>query len=264
MSAETETETCLRCGTPYEPGQTVCFKCGAPIGETRSSTQPVPAVRVPRAEQPSRPTPAPVTYAPAPAAPSPASAPVATKETDERALQPANKRARGGLIVLLVCLVVLAAGGGAAYAVRALTAPAPLSSATLYADPHHRFHFQRPTLWLVTPAADGVTITDSDGASTATVTVATPAAGETAQALAGTLATQLGLAGAPAQQIAGQQWEQRAGQVTGADGAVREVVVYVTLHGGDLYTIQVSSPVASYTSTNNLVFEPLLASFAFS
>lgn len=251
-----ELETCLRCGTPYEPGQTVCFKCGAPIGETRSSTQPVPAIKVPHAEEPSQPA--------GESAAALAGAIAGITAVAQPEPRPAKQRRRGGLIVLLVCVLVLAAGGGAAYLVRALSAPPPIASATIYHDPQHRFSFQRPTLWLVTPAADGVTLTDTDGASTAQVTVGAPAADETAQRHAQALATQLGLAAAPPQQIAGESWEQAAGQVTGTDGAVRQLVVYVTLHDGELYIIELSSPVASYNGTNNLVFQPLLASFAFS
>lgn len=37
---------CLRCGTPYEPDDTVCYHCGAPIGETEGDTAPVKVVRV--------------------------------------------------------------------------------------------------------------------------------------------------------------------------------------------------------------------------
>lgn len=265
MSAETEKGTCLRCGAPYEPGQTVCFKCGAPIGETRASTQPVPAVKVPRATEPSQPAATPAAGAPGlPVAMQTTSSPAAHAQREPRR---ESKRRRGGFIVLLVCVLVLAAGGGAAYAVRTLNAPASVSSITVYADPQQRFSFHRPTLWLVTPSPDGVLMTDSDGASTAKVTVTTPAANETAQIHAQSLAAQLGLSDATPQvpqQIAGQQWEQRSGQVTGSDGAVRQMVVYVTLHSGLLYTIQLSSPVASYSSTNNLVFQPLLASFSFS
>lgn len=255
-------ETCLRCGADYEPGQTVCFKCGAPIGETRASTQPVPAVKVPRAEEPGQPAPAHAGTAVGAAAAQVVAAP-ATLAGDATP-RPSRGRRRGGTVVILVCILVLVAGGGAAYVVRGLTAAPPVASTSVYHDPRHRFSFQRPTLWLVTAASDGVTMTDSSGASTAQVSVAAPQAGETAQSHAQALATRLGLSGAAEQQIAGQQWEQRSGQVTGTDGAVRQVTVYVTLHGGELYTIQCSSPVASYDSTNNLVFAPMLASFTFS
>lgn len=251
-----ELETCLRCGAPYEPGQTVCFKCGAPIGETRSSTQPVPAVKVPRAEQPAPPTETPA-LAPVQVAPG---APAVAQAVPS----PAKRRRRGGLIVALVCVIVLAAGGGAAYLARALTAPPSIASQTVYHDPQHRFSFQRPTLWLVTPSADGVALTDTDGVSTVRVTVAVPAADETAQTHAQSLATQLGLLAGTPQQIAGTSWETASGQVTGTDGAVRQLAVYVTLHDGSLYTFEASSPIANYNGTNNLVFQPLLASFSFS
>ena len=253
-------ETCLRCGAVYEPGQTVCFKCGAPIGETRASTQPVPAVKVPRAEERGQPA-----LATAGTAAGVATTPAAVPTSIAAPTVPRVPRARrSGIVVVLVCILVLAAGGGAAYVVRGLTAAPPVASTSVYHDPRHQFSFQRPALWLVTPASEGVAMTDSSGASTAQVSVAAPQAGETAQSHAQSLAARLGLSAASVQQIAGEQWEQRSGQVTGADGAVRQVAVYVTLHAGELYTIQCSSPIASYDSTNNLVFAPMLASFTFS
>jgi hypothetical protein len=250
-----ESNTCLRCGSPYEPNQTVCFTCGAPIGETRSSTQPVPAVKIPR----------PATE-PAPELERSASVPVHAAVPSVPATPGAAppRGRRRWLVVALAVVLVLAVAGGLAYAVRVLTAGPPVARQSLYQDPQHRFRLQRPTLWLVTPLPDGVSLTDTDGASTVRVTVdLPPTPGETARAAADALAAQLGLSAAPPEQIAGQSWEQRSGQVTGTDGAVREEIVLVTLHGGQLYTIQLSSPVASYEGTNNLVFEPLLASFAF-
>jgi len=251
-----DSDTCLRCGAPYTPSQTVCFKCGAPLGETRPNTQPVPIVRIPRPEPD---PPAPPATAPAPSQP----AVHAVTATAEPPAAPARRKRRWPLVAL-VLVFVLAAGGGGYYLVRALTAAPPVASQTLYQDPQHRFHLERPTLWTVTPASDGATLTDANGASTVTISVSLPNPGDTAQSRADTLAKSLGLAGAPPQTIGGDSWEQRAGQFTGADGAVRQTALFVTLHAGLLYTIQLSSPVASFTSLDNLVFQPLLASFQFS
>lgn len=249
-------DTCLRCGAPYVPAQTVCFKCGAPLGETRPNTQPVPVIKIPTsadheelATAPSTPHPA-VSVASAPA---PMESPVAPPQ-----------RTRRWPLVLVVLVLVLAAAGGGVYLVRALTAAPPIATQTLYHDPQHRFSFERPALWTVTATGDGVTLTDTSGLSTAAISVAHPAPGDTARTHADALATSLGLSAAPSQSIGGDTWEQRAGQFTGSDGAVRQTAIYVTLHDGALYTIQVSSPIASFTSVNNLVFQPLLASFQFS
>lgn len=251
-----DADTCLRCGAPYTPDQTVCFKCGAPLGETRPNTQPVPVITIPQHEPPTEPEssptpsrlPARVTAAPAIAEPS----------------TPFAKRKRRWPLAALIVVLVLAATGGGAYLVRALTAAPPVATQTLFLDPQHHFRFERPTLWTVTTTVDGVTITDSTGASTARVTVDPADTGETAQSQADTVAKELGLSLALEQTIGGDTWEQRAGQITGADGAVRQTVVYVTLRNGLIYTIDLSSPVASFTSVDNLVYQPLLASFQFS
>jgi hypothetical protein len=165
--------------------------------------------------------------------------------------------------VLLLCIIVLAALGGAAYAVQKLTAAPPVASSALYQDAGHRFRFQRPALWTLAASDAGVTLTDSDGVSTARVLVAAPAAGEDAAAHADALAKRDGLQAAPTRAFAGETWQQRAGQVAGADGVVRQEVILVAAHDGALYTIQFSSPVATFTSLDNLVFQPLLDSFAF-
>jgi hypothetical protein len=77
------------------------------------------------------------------------------------------------------------------------------------------------------------------------------------------LASQQGLNAAPTTQLAGATWEQRAGQATGRDGVVRATTIYVTLRGGQVYVITLSSPLATFSSTNTLVYQPLLASFQF-
>lgn len=260
-----EAGTCLRCGASYETGATVCLTCGAPIGETQTPTQPVRALNVPR-----------VTNGPAPAnqtaqasAASPAPVTVATASPHSGTIAPpstpaaSGKRRFGAVSVAIVSVLLLVVLGGVAYTVRALTAAPPVANQTIYRDPQHHFHFQRPTLWIVTPTASGVTLSDSDGASTAKIDLPSLPSPATAKAYADQLATQSNLTATLPQQIAGEMWEQRLGQVTGADGAVREVVIFVTVHNTQLYVIQFTCPVATYDSINNLVYQPLLASFAF-
>jgi hypothetical protein len=166
-------------------------------------------------------------------------------------------------VALAVSVLILLVLGGAAYAVRAITAPPPVTSKTTYHDPQHRFSFVVPTLWQVTTTAAGATLSDGTGTSTATVSVAGMPTPVTAADEADRLATQMGLQADAPQTIGGQSWEQRSGQVTGSDGAVRQVAVLVTIYGGQLYTIELSSPVATYNSINALVYQPLLASFTF-
>lgn len=282
--------TCLRCGTPYEPDDTVCYHCGAPIGETEGDTAPVKIVRVnkpaagnalPEAtEAPSAPQregsgvmtppeidPARITVGSA-AATRPAASTTASSVTASRA----HRGRRAWLFVVIVAALALAAGGGAVYALHSATPAPPVAQQATYTDPSGRFHFLRPALWSATPNASGVALTDSDGTSSVTVVVVTPGsagvpAGISAAAYADQLARQQGgatpLGPLAARQIAGVQWEQREGRVTGADGAVRETLLLVTLHAGDLYAIICTSPVASFGATQNLVFNPLLGSFVF-
>lgn len=262
---EEAASTCLRCGAPYEAGATVCLSCGAPIGETQTPTQPVRALNVPRVTN----APAPASQPAQPAQPSPTSVTVATAAPHSSAASSApsttatGKRRLGVVGIVLVSLLVLAVLGGAAYTIRALTAAPPVANQTIYRDPQHRFHFQRPALWLVTPTNSGVTLSDSDGTSTAKIDLPSLPSAKTAKAYADQLATPDNLTASLSQQIAGEQWEQRLGQVTGTDGAVREVVIFVTVHNAQLYVIQFTCPVATYDSINNLVYQPLLASFAF-
>lgn len=251
---------CLRCGTPYEPGDTVCYSCGAPIGETQTPTQPVRTVRRPQPPELPEPPAAPAPAQPAIAAQSVPAVATASEPTPARNASPHR---RVWPRVLLLCVVVLAALGGAAYAVQKLTAAPPVASSTSYEDAAHRFRFQRPALWTLTTSDAGVTLTDSDGVSTARVLVAQPAAGEDAAAHADALAKHDGLQAAPERDFAGETWQQRAGQVAGVDGVVRQEVILVADHDGTFYTIQFSSPVATFTSLDNLVFQPLLDSFAF-
>jgi hypothetical protein len=261
-----EGRTCLRCGAPYEPDDTVCYRCGAPIGETRANTQPVRALR--------RPTPTVVeSDAPPSTAALPARSgaglsgpittpPPAASPSSSRAARPTKRRPLW-LLLLLGCALLLGAFGGAAYLLRLLTAGPAVSQQTSYTDPRHRFSFARPTLWQVSTSATGVSLSDADGISTASVTVRAADFSDTAATAADAVATPLGLATQPQQQFAGVTWEQRSGQVTGQDGAVRQYVVLAAIHNSQVYVIEFTCPISSYDSTNTLVYQPLLDSFAF-
>lgn len=242
----TPAQVCLRCGAPYEDDATVCFSCGAPIGEIKTPTQPVAVPRLPKRE-----TPLPDIQATTPAVSQPIPPP------------PLPRRPRWWPIVLLALVVALAAGGGVAYLVRAVTASPPVASSQVYRDPSHRFHFTRPTLWTLTPRADGVLLTDSDGINSLTLTISAPQPGQDARAAADALAKSQQLTASQPQQFAASTWEVRNGVHTDTDGATRQTILYVTLHNGALYTIKCVSPLASYNATNNLVYQPLLASFTF-
>ena len=266
-------QTCLRCGAPIEPDDTVCYACGAPIGDTKTPTQPVNVPRTAEraAVSPSATASHPVASAAqeaAPHGPTP-SQPLATRPV--AAVAPAHPDAArqatpsNRWVLLLLGAVLLAAlAVGAGLVVRAVLAGPPVARTTLYRDTRFGYSFQRPALWSTTAQPDGVLLTDSDGASTVRISVSTPNDNQSAAAAVGAIASATpGLTAAPAAQFAGQTWEQVSGQVTGADGAVHQVVVYATLHDSQLYLVTCSSPLASFDATNNLVFQPLLSSFTF-
>ncbi|HEU5347728.1 MAG TPA: hypothetical protein VFU63_03855, partial [Ktedonobacterales bacterium] len=242
----TPTQVCLRCGAPYEDDATVCFTCGAPIGEVKSPTQPVAVPRLPKRE-----TQAEDDQASAPAVSQPIPPPLIPRKP------------RWWPILLVALVAAVAVGGGVAYLVRAITAAPPVASSQVYQDPDQRFHFTRPTLWNLTTRTDGVLLTDSGGINSVTLSISTPQLGQDAKAAANALAKSQALTATPPQDFAGTSWEVRSGVHTDADGATRQTVLYVTLHDGSIYTIMCVSPLASYTSTNNLVYQPLLASFVF-
>jgi hypothetical protein len=282
MSGDLEmpTVSCLRCGAVYPEGAVVCFRCGAPIGDTSIPTQPVrrsqalppPAsspygqfgqidgadgcahvAPLPRVEQDRVPT--------RPRLPAVSSSVLPQR----RPLTPVERwerRGRAGFTIFLILLIV-AAIAGAAMGVRALLAGPPVAHQTVYQDPQHRFRFNRPVLWSATPSADGVLLTDSAGTSTLRVTVASPAAGETAESRADAIANAENLGISAPESFAGTAWQVAVGDVTGRDGVVREVDVYVAEHAGQLFIIELSSPIASFDGIDNLVYQPLLSSFQF-
>lgn len=272
--------TCLRCGAPYDEGATVCFTCGASIGELETPTQPVRTPKaVAAAMAADAATAAPESFAAADDAPggdagSPgmtalAPEPEARRVTVGSSYQvtqpPAPRPLRRGrwALVVVVAVVLLAALAGGGYALRAALAGPPVPKSVSYRDADGRYTLTVPALWTATRQADGALLTDSSGANTVTISVAPAQAGQTAASVADTSAKQLGLQAAAPDQIGGDTWEQRAGQVTGQDGATRQMVVFVDLRAGEVYTIQLSSPTASYATVNNLVYQPLLSSFAF-
>jgi hypothetical protein len=253
-----EAGTCLRCGKPYEPEDTVCYSCGAPIGETKTPTQPIRSVRTPQ-QAVSPPEAAAVEAAAEESRPRPPRVSVTTVP------RPSTGRGNKRLwLALGITLLALVATGGGFYLARGLTAPPPVTSQTTYQDPQHRFTFQQPTLWTTVTTADGVRLSDSDGSSTAVITVQETSTPETATSYADAQAAQMGLGVAPPQQIGGVLWEQRQGRVTDpTDGAVHQVLLFVTVHDALVYSITFTSPIASYAQINTIVYQPLLASFRF-
>lgn len=195
---------------------------------------------------------------------------------------PPPKRIRWPIYLIIGVVVLLFIGAGA-IETRALLASPPIPKTQTYHDPEHRFSFTRPGLWQVNAEPDGVLLTDSAGVDSAQIavlpppTVAPVATSSGAQATAtvapapvvvatNAQAAQLGLGAASAQPqtFAGAVWQQRTGQVTGGDNVIREIDLLVTIHDGQLYVITLRSPITSFNSTNNLVYQPLLASFSFS
>ena len=165
-------------------------------------------------------------------------------------------------IALFAALTVVVVGVGV-WGVRALTAGPPVPKQVVYQDPAHRFRLSRPGLWSAAPETDGVLLADSSGASSVHVTVRAQTGGETARTAANAIATARNLKPGDPVSFANTSWEQRVGQLTGRDGAVRQVTVDVTIHDGYVYTVELASPLATYSSVDTLVFQPTLASFQF-
>src|SRR5579862_3911194 len=180
-------QVCLRCGTPYEDGATVCFTCGAPIGEIETPTQPVRAPKRAAPETVELPAVSPASGSARGAhdqrAPTSAGRQVAIASrpggvapmpmgrlSGRGAYAPPRRRTRWPLIVLVGAVVLLFVGA-AVIEVRALLAGPPIPKAEVYHDPLRRFSFTRPTLWTVTAQPDGALVTDSSGTDSAQITV---------------------------------------------------------------------------------------------
>jgi hypothetical protein len=252
--------TCLRCGAVYEAGAVVCFKCGAPIGEISTPTQPITR----QLATPPSPTLTPSTEAEESSKKKKTPRAKAVKPSrPPRPPEVARTQRRLLLRVTLFAALAIVAFGVGVWGVRALTAGPPVPHQVVYQDPAHRFRLSRPGLWSATPETDGVLLADSSGASSVRVTVRPDIGAETAKTAADAVATQRNMTAAQPVTVADTSWEQRVGQVTGRDGAVRQVTIDVTVHGGYVYIIDMESPLATYSSVDTLVFQPALASFQF-
>ncbi len=247
-------QICLRCGALCDEDATVCFTCGAPLGEVKTPTQPVPIPRLPKQEQAPEPAP--------PSQPPVSTGTIATLKKPKAEVELPRRKRRWPVFVLLGMLALALVGGGA-YVLRAVLAAPPVAHSVVYRDPQQRFHFTRPNLWVLTAAPNGVLLTDSGGTSSLRLTISTPGTGEDAIKHAAAIAASENLNNAAPQTYAGETWEQRTGVVTGSDGVVRQELLLVTEHEGLLYTIECAAPLSSFDSTNNLVFQPLLTSFTF-
>ncbi|HEV7127908.1 MAG TPA: zinc ribbon domain-containing protein, partial [Ktedonobacterales bacterium] len=252
---------CPACGYPLEPAATICFECGAPIGDDAVDTGPLAipdylkapiTIELPVVAWTERAGSARVLTAP----PEPANEP--PKARHPRRVTRRDVTAAG--INLLVTLLLL--GGGIEFLVQFRVAPPAVSAQSIYRDPAHRFHFAHPTLWQVVPIEQGVQLVDADGTNTLML-VASPDWGLSASAQADALATLNTLGALPPVQVAGASWEQRAGRVRDTRGVLREIVVLVTVHDATLYTIEYASPDSSFSNLTLLVYQPVLQSFTF-
>jgi hypothetical protein len=252
------TVTCLRCGATWPQGAVVCFKCGAPIGETAVNTQPVSTLSA-------SPPPPPELVAEIEAE----NAAYAAQEQRPRrpALTPAQRRARTAMWLRLarnVAIVAVVLGLGV-WAYRTVTATPPVPSKVTYHDPQHRFSLSRPALWVATAESDGVLLTDGAGTCSLRVSMRPAGKAETsARAIADALAASQSLSGAPGETIGGVKWEQRGGTHAGVDGVTRQTAIFVTLRQGTVSQITETCPLVSFSGTDNLVFAPARASFSFS
>lgn len=282
--------TCLRCGAALDPDDTVCFTCGAPAGETKTPTQPVPLPKAVRERTKGLPaiqsggatagtalsgasgegdgsagTSLPSLSRPLP----PLSAPFTMSDSPART----SSTSARWLVTVLAVLLIAAVGVAGGIVLRASVAGPPVPRTVLYHDPAGHFQVQQPALWVARSQPNGVIFADSADVSAVTSTIqvsvtsqAAQAVGATASSQADALGTSLGLTTitSTTKDFAGHTWEQRQGPVVGSDGASREAMIEVTLAQGEVYIITCESPVTSFNGTNSLVFQPFLASFALS
>lgn len=267
-------QTCLRCGAPLEPDDTVCFTCGAPVGESKTPTQPVPVPKAVKERTGALPAVSVEAAARTPSTPGasrpllPVSAPFTQPDANARSQSraaPAAKPRRWPFLALGVVLVAAVALAGGVVLRAALAGP-PVPRTVTYHDPAGRFSVRQPALWSAQAAPSGVLFADSTQSnaltSTIQVSVTTSQSGDTAASQADALATSQGLSAptSATENFAGTTWQQRQGTTLGSDGAEREVLIEVTLARGDLYAITCESPLDSFDSNNSLVFQPFLAS----
>jgi hypothetical protein len=141
--------------------------------------------------------------------------------------------------------------------------PGSVPAETIYRDPQGRFSFVQPALWHTAPATDSVTVMDATGISSVRVTVTLAHGQETAAQAADLVGASDGAISAAIVHIGGVAWEEREGTVPLADGTTRYVDVFVTEHDSSFYIVECSTLAATYPTTNQLIFQPLLRSFAF-
>jgi hypothetical protein len=181
--------------------------------------------------------------------------------TDATALANTARQASRLSWTLLGISVVVIALGLVVLSYRLI--PGSVPAQTIYRDPHGRFSFAQPALWQAASATDSVTLTDATGISTARITVTLAHGQETAAEAADLVGASDGVIRRTTVRIEGVTWEERAGAVPLADGTTRYVAVYVTEHDSSFYIVECSTLAASYPSTNQLIFQPLLRSFTF-
>jgi hypothetical protein len=341
--------TCEQCGAAVDEYDTVCFTCGAAIGDDETPTRPVPVPRFLRtkilteitveSEEPAEegpasrgdvvgiagratevpahaaesdhgtevPAHADVSIAGAPGGPSehedasvPNLEPPAHADNSDPALEPIAPAMRARATATLAHIDAvrrqLAANAtelatnatelaktarqasrlswtllGASVVVIVLglvvlsyrLIPGAVPAQTTYRDPQGRFSFAQPALWQAAPSTDSVTLTDATGISIARITVTLAHGQETAADAADLVGASDGVSRRSTVRIHGVTWEERVGLVPLADGTTRYAAVYVTEHDSSFYIVECSTLSATYPSTNQLIFQPLLRSFAF-
>jgi hypothetical protein len=247
---EPERLTCPRCGASYLKGVTICYFCGAPLGEAEQPTQPVNVPIHLRAR---------VTAFPGMAAG--ATAQPASSTPDKPSRERGRALVRPFTVALLALSIVALIAGIVVLHYRLI--PPGVPALRIYRDPAHRFHVAQPALWDAHPDDSGVVFSDSAGISTVQIKVMPAAPDEDAEQAADIIAKASGFSYDSPVLQAGATWQRRSGQITEADGTQREVVVLVALHGEQLYLIECSSPASSFETIDGLVLQPLLRSFAF-
>ena len=108
-----------------------------------------------------------------------------------------------------------------------------------------------------------MTLTDATGISSVRVTVTLAQGQETAGQAADLVGAADGASSAAVVHSSGVAWEEREGPVSQADGTTRYVDIFVTERDSLLYIVECSTLAATYATTNQLIFQPLLRSFAF-
>jgi hypothetical protein len=242
---------CEQCGAPYLAGVTICYSCGAAIGDAEDPTKPVSVPVHLRARTATVPM-SPVVPA------SSVSANAAPPRLPWR--QRIDTRVRPLSAVLLGFSLLLVVAGLLVLNQRLIPAQVPASN--VYRDPTHRFHVTQPALWQAAPYAGGVVFSDATGVTQVLINVAPDPYGETAPVRAEALRQALGLSAASDVVASSLTWSKAVGTVTSASGAESEMLVLVSQRGDSLYIVECTSPAASFDANMRLVFLPLVHSLA--